>query len=284
MGRFKQWGSRVTKSLQVRIILIIVLFVFLPVLYLMNYNFSHSEIILQQKTLDLILDNLRLAGNQIENTCLDIIKISTTINADDTILSALSAVSAENSDDLPNRKNIYTLSSKEKMDMVKIESQLNYLKAGIFFNYNADVIIIDSNGMIYCAMDREQEFEFKMMYMDKYAGQQWFKDLIAGSQNIIWTAPFSYEIGDDGENSRYISAARTIKGRNPQKYTGILMVNVNEEYFQTMLKDSVNGIVALIDEDKEVIFSTEYGEPIEKFNFPATLANAKNSPNSANGR
>lgn len=276
MSRFTQWGVRVTKSLQGRIIFIIILFIFLPVLYLLNYNFSHSEIILQQKTLDLILDNLRQVGNQIENTCLDIIKISNTINADDTILSTLPAVYPESQGSSSNRKNIYTLSSREKMDMVKIESQLNYLKAGIFFNYNADVMIIDSNGMIYCAMDREQEFEFKIKYMDKYAEQQWFQDLFSGNQNIIWTAPFRYNIGNEGEKDRYISAVRTIKGRYPQEYMGIIMVNVNEEYFQTMLKDSVNGIVALINEDKEVIFSTEYGEPIEKFNFSEILSNISN--------
>ncbi len=275
MNRFTQWGIRIFKSLQGRIICIIILFIFLPVLYLLNYNFSHSESILQQKTLALILDNLRQVGNQIENTCLDIIKISNTINADDTIRSTLPEVYLESPASLTNRKSIYSLSSIEKMGMVRIETQLNYLKASIFFNYNADVMIIDSNGIIYCALEREQEFEFKTKYMDKYIEQQWFEDISSDSQSIIWTAPFRYDT--EGESSRYISAVRTIKGGYPQKFMGLIMVNVNEEHFHTMFKDSTNGIVALISEDMEVIFSTEYGEPLEKFNFTEILPNSSNN-------
>ena len=261
-------NKTIFKSLQVRIIFIIIVFMLLPVLYFLNYNFSYSEKMLQEKTSNLILDNLQQVGNQIENTCLDIIKISNVISADNTILSELTLSSIESVDQHRGiQKNYYELSSQEKIKMIKIESQLDYLKTGIFFNYDADVMLIDSTGMIYSAMDREEEFKFKTEYMKEYYGQEWYQNLVKDNKNTIWLAPFSYNLNGVNENNRYISAVRVIKGGYSQKILGIIMVNVNESYFNKILKNHVSGIVALINEDKKIIFSTEYGETIEKINF-----------------
>src|SRR5690554_7528133 len=109
-------NKTVFKSLQVRIIFVIIVFMLLPVLYFLHYNFSSSEKMLQEKTSNLILDNLQQVGNQIENTCLDIIKLSNVINADNTILSELISSSIENLDrhiHVNRQKNYYELSSQD---------------------------------------------------------------------------------------------------------------------------------------------------------------------------
>lgn len=48
------------KSLQMRLVFIITVFMLLPVLYFLNYNFSTAEHLLQEKTSNLILDSLQL--------------------------------------------------------------------------------------------------------------------------------------------------------------------------------------------------------------------------------
>lgn len=246
------------RSLQARIVWIITVFILLPVLYLLNYNFASTEKILQEKTSNLILDNLQQIGNQIENTCLDIIKILNVLSTDHLITSELSAGLLEKEVlDAQQNMNYYALSSREKIRMIKIESQLDYLKTGIFFNYDADVLLIDETGIVYSAMGREREFEYKKQLMERSHKQAWYRNLVEGNQNTIWLAPFSYDLAGLNGNSRYISAVRAVKEGYAQKNLGMIMVNVSESQFISILKNQVNGLVALLNEKKEIIFSTE---------------------------
>jgi len=241
----------------------------LPVLYFLNYNFSSTEKLLQEKTSNLILDNLQQVGNQIENTCLDIIKILNVLSSDRIILSELSAGNTEV--DHNQKRNYYELSSQDKIRMIRIESQLNYVKTGIFFNYDADVLLIDARGVVYSAMGREEEFTFKAQLMERYHETDWYRNLTQGEQNIVWLAPFRYGLSGINGNTGYISAVRVIQGGYPQRNLGIIMVNVNEAQFNSVLEDQLNGIVVLLNEKKEIIFSTADHDHIEKINFQGIL-------------
>lgn len=261
------------KSLQVRIIVIIVIFMFIPVIYLFNYNFSHSEKMLLQKTSDLILDNLQQIGNQIENVCLDIIKISNVISSDNTILSALAQDDGEKSAHAAERpRDFFNLTSEEKIKISRIEKQLDYLKSSIFFNYNADVMLIGSDGIIYSAMNREDELKLKTEYMKRYSKQEWYANLVYGNLSIVWIAPFSYNVDVPDDNSRYISAVRTIRNDSLRKTPDIIMVNVSEEYFHKIISNRVNGTVMLINNEKDTIFSSEYENSMDGLNMADIFA------------
>ena len=264
MGFISFLKKNMFKSLRVRIIFVITVFMLLPVVYFLNYNFSHAEKMLQEKTSSLILDHLQQVGNQIENTCLDIIKISNFISADQLILAELTSKIDRNPD---RQSNYYDLTSRDKLNIIKIEAQLDYLKTGIFFNYDADVLLIDALGMVYTATSREDEFKFKLQYMEKYHGQSWYQNLLRDNQNTVWVAPFSYDLNGDDENNRYISAVRVINGGYPQRLLGIVMVNVSESHFKNILGNHANGLVALINEEQDTIFSTDHGQNSGRFNF-----------------
>lgn len=244
------------KSLQVRIVFIIILFLFILTLWLLNNSFSRSEKVLREKTSNLILNNLQQVANQVENTCLDIIKISNIISSDSVILSELALDAEEGREQVTAPKSsIYDFTSRDKKRIMTIESRLDYIKTSIFFNYDADVLLIDSYGVIYSAMDREDEFNFKMKYTGKYYQQMWYRGLDTEKSSLVWVAPFDYEIETARDKCNYISAVRTIKNDYLQRTLGIIMVNIGEEYFRSLMRDGTNGVVTLINEDGGVIFS-----------------------------
>lgn len=258
------------KSLQMRLVFIITVFMLLPVLYFLNYNFSTAEHLLQEKTSNLILDSLQQVGNQIENTCLDIIKISNVLANDRIILAELSTgLLAEG--DHQQKRNYYELSSADKIRMIKIEAQLDQIKTGIFYNYDADVLLIDATGVVYSAMGREEEFRYKTQIMENYHEQAWYRSLIQENQNIVWLAPFRYSLFGIDDDSRYISAVRVLPGGYHQRNLGCIMVNVHESQFAPILENHLNGIVALLNEKREIIFSTADRGVIAKVNLPALL-------------
>ncbi len=238
--------------------MIILFFLFIPVVLSIQYSFRHTESVLQEKTSGLILDNLQQIGNKVENVSLDIMKISSIMGSDKIITSNL--VSPDESITLRANgiKDFYSLSSEDVFRVSNIERQINNLKSSIFYNYSTNVIIFGNDGGMYSSLDNfNDEFKFKLEYSKVYKDQEWYRALMSGRESILWMAPFTYNSGDIGAGPNFITVARAIKINYSQNISGIILVSFSEDNFKPILGDTANGIISLLNENKQVIFSSD---------------------------
>lgn len=246
------------KSLQIKLVLVIVFVIFVPTIFLVNYNFIRTERVLEEKTSNLIIDSMQQIGNQIENVCLDIIKLSNVISTDKIIINTLSQIDVSENDEIfPDNKDIFNLTNAEALRFSKIEDQLKYSKAGIFFNYTADVMIIGKDGIIYNSIDNYNDLMMRLRDMKNFKKQDWYKKLTSEKQSILWTAPFYYNTGYPHGQDRFISVSRVIKNDYSKDILGIIMINISEEHFKTIMGNHATGVVSLLNENKDVIFSSD---------------------------
>lgn len=247
------------KSLQIRILLVILIFLFVPVALLLNYNFNQMESVLNEKTSGLVQRNLEQIGNEIDNVTEDIMKIASMVSSNSVILANLSGYDYNDISDFESKSLLY-LGAEDVIKISEVQKQIYYVKNN-FFNYDSHIILFGADGNIYSALETVyDEWEFKLNYIKEYKNQNWYHILKGGEKTGVWTAPFTYEIaGPEGEK-RYISLARTMKDYNTQDILGTIMVNFSEDNFKKFLGSDFNGIVTLLNEDKQTIFSSNSGE------------------------
>lgn len=242
-------------SLQFRILLVILFFLSVPVVILLQVNFSHAEKLLEEKASGLILGNLEQIGTKIDNVTQDIMKISSIVSTNSVIESKLSEKMYRDLSSF-DTKELQDLDIKDIEKVSDVQKQINYVKSN-FFNYNINVILLGADGNIYSSLDTvKDEFDFKNKFIKKYKSQNWFNILKTGKEIGVWTAPYSYDIDGFGSDKRYISLARVMKDIYTQNIQGIIMVNFSEDNFMKNLGSDVNGAIALLNSDKQVIFSS----------------------------
>ena len=262
---------KIFKSLQIRILLVVLFLIFVPVAILLNYNFSRTEAVLQEKTSGLILGNLEQIGNKIDNITQDIMKISSIVSSNSVIASELSGRICKDIS-VFETKELQTLGIEDIIKVSEVQKQINYVKSN-FFNYNIHVIILGADGNIYSSLDTvNDEVEFKLNFLKKYESQNWYNLLRTGKETGVWTVPYSYEVDGFGSEKRYISLARIMKDNYTQNVQGIIMVNFSEENFKRTLGSDVNGIITLLNNDKQIIFKSDYGQFDNQVNFKEVYA------------
>ncbi len=255
--KFVDFRKMYFKSLQVRIMFVILIFLFIPVSILLNYNFSQTEAVLLEKTSSLILGNLEQLGNKVENITEDITKISSIASSDNLIISRLSQNRKIFSLRDFDTKDLQNLNIDELIKVTEIERQINFVKSN-FFNYNTHVVLFGADGIVYSALGNiSDEFDFKMTYQREYKNEAWYKQLESSGENVLWTAPFNYSISGVDKQKRYISLARIIKNNYTQTIQGIIMVNLSEDDLRRSLESNANGTITLLNQKKEIIFSSD---------------------------
>jgi len=228
--------------------------------------------LLQEKASGLILGNLEQIGTKIDNVTQDIMKISSILSSNSVIESKLSEYNYKDISSFED-KELQNLNVDDIVKVSEVQKQINYVKSN-FFNYNINVILMGADGNIYSSLDTVyDEFEFKKKYLKKYKSQNWYNLLKSGKEIGVWTAPYSYEIEGFGNDKRYISLARVMKENYTQNIQGIIMVNFSEDNFMKNLGSEVNGIITLLNNDKEIIFSSNSGQGSDQFSFNGAYAN-----------
>lgn len=246
-------------NLQVKILLIILVFLFAPVIFSLNNYFKQTEQIIIKNTSSLIMDNLEQEGDKVENVCLDIITLSNIILTDDIILNNLSKEPGlESYEDSFQIKNPLYYTDDDVKRISRVENQLNFIKRKIFFNNNAHVIIVGADGNVYSSMNSfEEEHTIKYEYMDKFLEQDWFKTVKSGDRRVMWNVPYRYGIEELG-GDRHISIVKSIRNKySPQNAAGILMINFSEKNLGRIIGNPVNGYFALINETDQIIYSSD---------------------------
>lgn len=253
-------------NLQVKILLIILLFLFAPIIFALNNSFKHTEKIVIENTSALIMDNSEQVGGKIENICLNMIALSNIILTDNTILDNLSSGPDDEfpgNDDEFHRDNFQmkdpsSYTNEDSSTISKVENQINYINKGIFFNNNVYITIIGADGNLYYSSDNyEDGVILKYEQLSQFLGQDWFRTLKSGSIRAVWNSPYRY--GIEGLNGdRYISIIKSIRNKySPENVAGILMINFSEKGLTDIIDHSDNGYFALINEPGRIIFSSE---------------------------
>jgi two-component system sensor histidine kinase YesM len=244
---------KIFKSLQFRIFFIIFILLFVPVLLLLNYNFTRTEVVLKNNTSELVLSNLEQIGQKIDNVSEDIMKISSMVSSNSVIASNLMGYGHKEIDKFRLRELEY-LGADDVIKISEVQKQIYYVK-NHFFNYTTHVILFGADGNLYCSLDTVyDELKFKTEYIKKYKEQIWYNTLKSNESLGLWTAPFTYDI--EGDNKRYISLSRVFKDNITQDKLGIITVNYSEDNFKQFLGSDVNGIITLLNREKEPIFSS----------------------------
>lgn len=249
--------KKIFKSLQLRILLVILLFLYIPTAVLSNYNFNQMEIVLQEKISSLTLRNLEQIGYKIDYIVEDIMKISSMVSSNSVIISKLSGYKRKNIGEFPVKNPLY-LGAEDVIKISEVQKQIYYVKNN-FFNYNMHVILFGADGNMYSSLDAVyDEWEFKLKYFDQYKNQDWYHVLESGEKKGLWISPFTYELeGETDVAKHYISLARIMKDIYSQDILGIIMVNFSEDNFRKYLGSDSGTVVALLNSDREIIFSSD---------------------------
>lgn len=249
----KAWGN-----LQVKILVIILLFLFLPVIITLNAYLRHTEQIVIDNTSSLVQYNLKQVGDKVENTCLNMITLSNIILTDDTILENLLIDSQLQSYTLEYRiKSADEYTDDDLRRRTRIENQINSIKMDVFFNNNASVTIIGADGNMYFSLSNAvQKPEIVQENWDRVIETEWFKLLATGQRAALWNVPFSYE-AEYHDKKRYISFSKSLSNKySPQDVAGIIMINFSEDNINKIIGDFYGGDLLLINEKGEIITSS----------------------------
>ncbi|MBN1778475.1 MAG: histidine kinase [Clostridiales bacterium] len=243
--------KRLLKSLQVRIVLIFVFLIFLPFLYITNFNFTWFEEVQKQKSVEIIQFNLEQMGRNIETMCNDCIKLSNVLGTDEVILENLAANNGQDG----GQKDLFHLSSEDFIRTVAIEERLNYAKTNVFYNYLTDVLLLGADGMVYCSNDVSDHFATKQFYNKQYADPEWFVSIANRESYLFWDTSFRY--GDPalagGGDDRYISVQRVIYDEYLKNAIGLLFINFSKQNLTDLLERFGGDTVLLLDENNELI-------------------------------
>lgn len=259
MNMVSAFVKKALGNLQVKILLIILVFLFAPVIFFLNSYFKHTEKIIIENTSSLIMDNLEQVGDKVENVCLDIITLSNIILTDDTILNNLSKEPGlEFYNNSFQIKNPLFYTNDDISRISRVENEINSVKRKIFFNNNAHVIIVGADGNMYSSMNSfEEELTIKYEYMDQFLEQEWFKKVKSGDRKVLWNVPYRYGIEELG-GDRHISIVKSIRNKySPKNAAGVLMINFSEKNLGQIIGKPVNGYFALINETDQIIFSSD---------------------------
>ncbi|MDO3680207.1 cache domain-containing sensor histidine kinase [Paenibacillus ehimensis] len=219
----------------------------------------------EKETSDLLLSNLEQVGNQIENVTLDMMRLSNVLSLDDIVTANLNAFPRN-----PAFEAFGTMKSPQEMTpndysrISRIENHLNFAKNNTFFNYNAHVIIVSSDGIISNVMgnvvsdiDRNQEYlNFKQEFGLRLKQEKWFASLVRQESGTVWTVPFTYQSSKLSEDKKYVSLAKTIKDRFTGETLGIVIINVDLDNFVSLFTVRSKGSVLLLDRQNQIIKSS----------------------------
>lgn len=278
----KQWFRLLFRNLQIRIIVSIVILVFSAVFLSLQLSFKHTETLFEKETSDLLLSNLEQAGNQVENVTFDMLKLSNILSLDDIVISNLNAFKRESGfKPFSRMKSSQELTTADNLRVSKLENHLFYNKNNIFFNYNAHMIMISSDGIISNVMGNivsdtdmsEINLNFKQEFASRLQQEEWFQSLVNLEEVTVWTVPFSYNIPSGNMDTRYVSLARSVKNSYTGEMLGILMINVDLNDFVSLFTVRSRGSVLLLD-DRNQILESSLGD-VEKSDIDNVLKNLK---------
>ncbi|MCY9693234.1 sensor histidine kinase [Paenibacillus alginolyticus] len=260
--KFKQWIGFLFRNLQIRIIVSIVILVFAAVFLSLNISFKHTETLFEQETSDLLISNLEQVGNQVENVTLDMMKLSNVLSLDDTITSNLNAfIRSPDFKPFSRMKLPQELTSEDYSRMSRIENRLNFTKNNNFFNYNAHMIIISSDGIISNVMgnivsdvDMNQEYlNFKQEFGMRLNDDEWFTSLVRHERETVWMVPYMYHSSKLSEDKQYVSLAKSIKSSITGETLGIVMINLDLDNFVSLFTVRSKGSILLLDSQDQII-------------------------------
>jgi two-component system sensor histidine kinase YesM len=246
-------------NLQVKILLIILIFLFAPVIFSINNYLKHTEEIIINNTSSLIMDNLEQIGGKVENTCLDMITLSNIILTDDTILENVSTEPNQKyyNDNFQMKAPAY-YTDDDKSRIIRVENEINSMKRKVFFNNNVHVIIIGADGNMYSSMessDKKLAIEYKDIY--KFLSQDWFETVKSGDVRVLWNVPYEYGVEGFGDG-KYISIVKSIRNKySPRDVAGELMINFSANDLGKIIGNSIDGYFAIINENGRILFSSE---------------------------
>ncbi|TBL77652.1 cache domain-containing sensor histidine kinase [Paenibacillus thalictri] len=251
-----------SRNLQIRMIVSIVILVFIAVFFSLNITFKHTETLFEKETSDLLISNLEQVGNQVENVTLDMMKLSNVLSLDDTVTSNLSAYRRT-----PDFKPFSTMKLPQELApedyarMSKIENRLNFTKNNNFFNYNAHMIIISSDGLVSNVMgnivsdiDMNQDYlNFKQEFGQELKDEEWFRSLVRHEKDSVWTVPFVYRTSKLTDEKHYVSLAKSIKNSLTGEMLGIVMINLDLDNFVSLFTVRSKGSILLLDGQDQII-------------------------------
>jgi two-component system, sensor histidine kinase YesM len=246
-------------NLQVKLLLIILIFLFTPVIFSINNYLKHTEEIIIDNTSSLIMDNLEQVGGKVENTCLDMITLSNIILTDDTILDNVSIEpNQKNYNDDFQMKDPAFYTNDDMSRITRTENEINSMKRKVFFNNNVHVIIIGADGNMYSSMDSfDKKLKLEYKNINKFLSQDWFETVKSGDVRVLWNVPYNYEIEGLGDD-KYISIVKSIRNKySPQNVAGELMINFSAYDLGKIIGNSINGYFAIINENSQIIYSSE---------------------------
>jgi two-component system, sensor histidine kinase YesM len=245
---------RIIWRFQTRLILIVVLTGFVPLVALTNVMFARLLVRIEERTYALVRDSLERTRNQIEALCMDMIKLTSVISSNDSVQDTLTWALAPSkaADGLPQRLSSAHLTASDYERLSRVENQLDLIKTNVFFNYDSDILVFDQQGIIYGSCDNVEAYPLKLAYMPAFRAEPWYRALTDGGLTVVWTAPFTY--GAAGmAGPRFISVVREIGEARTGDRIGLVMVNVSERNFQRIFKGSDSASTALF---------TGAGEPV----------------------
>ncbi|MBU7314745.1 cache domain-containing sensor histidine kinase [Paenibacillus oleatilyticus] len=263
--KLKQWIRALFRNLQIRIIVSVVFLVFIAVSLSLHISFKHTETLFEKETSDLLLSNLEQMGNQIEDVTLDMMRLSNVLSLDDIVTANLNAFPRNPAfEAFAAMKSPLEMTPDDYSRISRIENHLNFAKNNTFFNYNAHMIIVSSDGIISNVMgnvvsdiDRNQEYlNFKQEFGLRLKQEKWFASLVRHESETVWTVPFTYHTSKLSEDKKYVSLAKTVKDRFTGETLGIVIINVDLDNFVSLFTVRSKGSVLLLDRQNQIIKSS----------------------------
>jgi len=239
---------------QTRLILIVILASFVPLLALTNVMFARLMVRIEERTYALVRDGLERSRLQIESLCLSMITITNMVRSSEGVQAVLAQAASASPATCGFEERLRSghLAAADFERLSRVENQLDLIKTTVFFNYDSDILVFDEQGIIYNSCDTVDAYSLKLAYMSAYRREGWYRAFTEGRQTIEWIAPFSYASAGIG-GPRLVSVVRDIEDARTNARIGLVMANVSEENFQRIFKGSDSASTALLTGSPDVV-------------------------------
>lgn len=192
-------------------------------------------------------------------------KLSNVLSLDDTITTNLSAFSRSTDFKAFSRMKLpQELTTEDYSRMSKIENRLTFTKNNNFFNYNAHMVVISSDGIVSNVMgnivsdiDMNHDYlNFKQEFGFWLKEDEWFNSLVRHERDSVWTVPYMYHSSKLNDDKQYVSLARSIKSSFTNEMLGVVMINLDLDNFVSLFTVRSKGSILLLDSQDRIIKSS----------------------------
>lgn len=258
MKWFKQ--SKIMKNMMVKLVVMIIAVLLVGILTVIKFGLSYYQSNAEELAARLLKSNMAQIGNQVNTLYMDMMRLSTVIAGDESLLGILG--DQGNPKLITGTYQVKPMEEFEKRDYYlysRLRERTTFYKSNYMFNYK-DMHIAVISGAGYAGVASGEIVTTDLSDINRYYGDLIqttdFQELLNSDETIKWITPLSIT-GQEGlyPAGEYITLVRKIHYGYTSKPMALLLIQIHMSALDDMVTADFPADVYLFDDKNNCIFA-----------------------------